>query len=230
MQERNGDRVTITRASFSGGWAKGQSRVLFPALLLALPVAGKAQQVRLEVRAGVVSSTRLVEDQVANPALERQLGEKFDGSVRAKPSTGFILSAGAQTALRERTLLDVNIAWSRAGLDAEDGSGRRRIQTLNAGQATVGVRYRVSRAFDAGCGFGALRFLASGGLFGGGGELSPMVECGGGVHVGPGGRAVLRGVAAVHRFRTPVLRDAGGQTGSVFRLSIQAGVVVSGGR
>jgi hypothetical protein len=228
MQERNGDR--LSRGVVAGGWAKLRGWAFCSLLLSALPVAGEAQRVRFEVRAGVVSSTRLVEDQVANPALARQLGEKFDGIVRAKPGTGFILATGAQTALRERTLLDVNIGWSHAGLDAEDGSGRRRIQTLNAGQATVGVRYRVSPALDAGCGFGALRFFASGGLFGSGGELSPLVECGGGVYMGPGSRGVLRGVAAVHRFRTPVLRDAGGQTGSVFRLSIQAGIVLGGSR
>lgn len=190
------------------------------AALPALP-APSAAQWQFEVRAGVTGSTVLAEDLVANPALQQRLRDRFTGSVRAKPGAAVTVAAAAQTQLRARTRLGVGVTWTRAALHAEDGFGRRPIQTLHAGKVTVGVLYRVLSHTDAGCGFGALRYFASGGLFASGGELSPMVECGAGFHAGPG---VLRGTVEVHRFRTPVLRDAGGQTGSVMRFSVQAGL------
>jgi hypothetical protein len=201
-------------------------RCTFPLVtaILALPVPARGQRTALELRAGVIYSSALAEDRVANPALTRQLGERFGGSVRARPAPGAVLGVAVQSPLRQRSLLELAAAWSRAGLSAEDASGRRHMQNLHAVQATLAVRYRVA-IFDAGCGFGALRYFASGGLFSGGsGDLAPVVECGAGWLGGPGRRAVLRALAQAHRFRTPVLRDAGAQTGTVFRLSIQAGV------
>jgi hypothetical protein len=88
----------------------------------------------------------------------------------------------------------------------------------------VGVRYSLFGATEAACAFGVLRYFADGGLFEGGSGLSPLLECGAGARWGPAHRSFsLRAAGQAHRFRTPVLRDAGAQSGTVLRFVIQAG-------
>jgi hypothetical protein len=198
------------------------------ALALAAPCTAAAQRFTVELRAGVIASSALAEDAVANPALAGQLEGAFGGPVRAEPGPGLLLVIAAQSPLRERTSIDVALGWSHANLNAVDAEGRRKMQDLAAGQATVSVRYIVTRWLESGCGFGVLRYFADGGLFPGGGELSPLVECGAGTRLGPGGRMVVRALGQMHRFRTPALRDAGGRTGTVIRYGVQAGLVLGG--
>jgi hypothetical protein len=199
--------------------------------LAAAPLAGAAaQRVTIEVRAGVAVSSTLVEDEVANPALIRQVGESFAGPVRARPAPGPSIAVSALAPLRTRTTLDISLGWTFTRLDAIDDAGTREIQGLGAAHATVGVRYRLLATTHAGCGFGVLRYFADGGLFAGGGEIAPLLECGAGIRFGPGHRSIIARIAGqAHRFRTPVLRDAGAQAGEVFRVLVQAGIAIGGG-
>jgi len=212
-------RVVATPGIRRSGARQAALAFLFGAMA-ATPCA--AQSVGIEVRAGVVVSSALAEDVVANPRLVQRLGGAYDGPVRAEPAPGPMLLAAAVFPLRSRTSLELAIGWTAARLNAVDAGGTRKLQDMGAGQATIAVRYEISRRLDAGCGFGALRYFADGGLFENGSDIAPLLECGTGFDVTTSG-IVVRASGQAHRFRTPVLRDAGAQSGTVFRLSVQAG-------
>jgi len=221
------------RASAEAAFPHCRKRLPLPALLALFMLHGPgglaAQRLAFELRAGVIASSALAEDAVANPALASALDGAFGGSVRAEPGTGLLLSIAARSQLRARSAIDVALGWSRAVLHAVDGDGRRRMQDLDAAQATVGIRYDVTSWLEGGCGFGMLRYFAAAGLFLDGGEISPLIECGAGTWIGPHRRFSLRALGQMHRFRTPALRDAGGRTGTVYRYGVQAGFRIGGG-
>jgi hypothetical protein len=198
---------------------------LFAALLLS-PAFCAAQGSSLALRAGVVMSSALAEDKVANPALAAALGGRI-GSVRAIPAPGLQLEVAGSVPMKARTRLDLAVGWSHATLEARDDAGTRTIQTASAGHATLSVRYLVSARASASCGFGMIRYFAEKrALFAGGTEVSPLVECAARMDVAgpPGRRVFLRAGGQLHRFRTPVLLDAGAQSGTVYRFAIQAGI------
>ncbi len=197
---------------------------VFAVLLASVSGSARAQHPTVEVRAGAVKSSALAEDEVANPLLRSGLGTLFAGGVRAVPTVGPVFEVALGLPLRHRSTLDLSFGWTATHLDAHDGDGVRRMQNLSAAHLTIGVRYPLFWKTDAGCGFGALHYYATGGLFENGSELAPLLECNTGVHVPLAGtRVVLRATGQAHRFRTPVLRDAGAQSGSVFRFLLQAG-------
>jgi hypothetical protein len=177
------------------------------------------------VRAGVVASTPIAEDLVANPRLAAALGGI--GPVQAVPGPGLIVEAEGTLSMRARTLLDVAIGWTMAGIDAEDDAGRRELQSPGVGHALVSVRYLAMPSLHGGCGFGVLRYFARAeALFAAGSEISPLLECAARVRAFErGGLGVyLRIAGQAYRFRTPVLADAGARAGTVYRLAVQAGV------
>lgn len=193
--------------------------------LLLLPAAGGAQLAGYGVRGGVVVSTPIAEDLVANPRLAAALGGVRP--VRAVPAPAFQVEAELTLAMRARTLLDLAVGWTAAGIDADDDAGRRELQSAGIGQATVAVRYLLTPLLHGGCGFGVIRYFAEErALFAAGSEISPLLECGARVRVTTvaGRGVVLRAAGQMHRFRTPVLTDAGAQAGTVYRLAIQAGL------
>jgi hypothetical protein len=185
-----------------------------------------AQSIGFEVRAGITASTALAEDAVANSELQQVLGSGFQGAVKAVPSIGPTLAASMILPLRSRTSLDVSLHWTAAPLNAEDANGGRELQTMSIAQLGVAVRYRFNAVLDAGCGFGAARYSADDtGLFATGASVAPLLECSSGIRVNAAGQnLVLRAFGQAQRFRTPALRDAGAQTGSVLRFGAQAGI------
>lgn len=204
------------------GW-----RVAFLGLLIGSGAAGRVSAQALELRAGVAGSTALVEDELANPLLRAALGGAWTGPVRAEPAIGPAITLVGATPLRSRSALEVTVGWASSRLDAVDAAGTREIQNLGVGHATIGVRYEAAGPAEAACGFGVLRYFADGGLFEGGAGLSPLVECGAGARWGTTARAfTFRATAQAHRFRSPVLRDAGAQTGTVLRFAVQAGIAL----
>lgn len=189
--------------------------------------AAGAQAQTIEIRAGVATSGTLAEDLVANPGLTAALAGAWTGPVRADPAPGPAFTLAAALPLRPRSTLEIAAGWTATRLDAVDAAGTRELQNIGVGQATVGVRYALIGPAEAACGFGVLRYFADGGLFEGGAGLSPLIECGGGARWGPAHRAfTVRAVAQAHRFRTPVLRDAGAQSGGVLRFIVQAGIAL----
>lgn len=205
-----------------------------PAAFLAFgfPSQVPAQGITFELRAGVTRSTALAEDAVANTELQQLLGSAFTGGVTATPSTGPTLAASVLVPLRARTQLDASFGWTFSKLNAEDASGSRSLQDLGIAQLALGIRYALGRAIHASCGFGAARYSADeSGLFATGSELAPFMECGTGASLNAGGqRFVVHAFGQAQRFRTPALRDAGAQTGSVFRFGAQAGIVLGASR
>jgi hypothetical protein len=196
------------------------------------PSRAAAQPPRFELRAGVTASTALAEDAVANSELQQLLGTGFQGGVTAKPSIGPTIAGSVILPLRTRTLLDVSLGWTFSRLNAQDANGHRELHNLGIAQIGIAVRYQVRPGIDAGCGFGVARYSGNDtGLFATGSEFAPLLECGSGVSVRAGAQTfVLRAFGQAQRFRTPALRDAGAQTGSVFRFGAQAGIAVGGSR
>lgn len=208
-------------------WTPTQCAVICAVVLGFFGAGSPAAAQTFELRAGLAVSTTLAEDLVANPRLIAALQDVWTGPVSAEPAPGPSFSVGAALPLRPRSALEIAIGWTATRLDAVDAAGTRELQDLGVGQATIGVRYSLFGPAEAACAFGVLRYFADGGLFEGGSGLSPLLECGAGVRVGPASRAfTLRAAGQAHRFRTPVLRDAGAQTGTVMRFVIQAGVAL----
>jgi hypothetical protein len=194
------------------------------------PSQAAPQPPRFELRAGVTASTALAEDAVANSELQQLLGTGFQGAVTATPSVGPTIAASVILPLRTRTLLDVSLGWTFSRLNAEDANGQRELHDLGIAQISIAVRYQLRPRIDAGCGFGAARYSGNDtGLFATGSEFAPLLECGSGFSVRAGAQTfVLRAFGQAQRFRTPALRDAGAQTGSVFRFGAQAGIAFGG--
>ena len=193
--------------------------------VLVLPAAVAAQGARVAVRAGAVASTPLAEDKVANPALGAVLGGV--GAVRAVPAPGILIEVAGSVPMKPRTRLELGAGWSHATLEAHDDDGTREMQSLGALHATLSVRYLANARASGSCGFGIIRYLAERrALFAGGTELSPLVQCAARVDIAgpPERRVFLRGAGQLHRFRTPVLVDAGAQAGTVYRLAVEAGI------
>jgi len=193
--------------------------------LLVLPAGVAAQGVRVALRAGAVASSALAEDNVANPALGAVLGGV--GAVRAVPAPGILVQVAGSVPMKPRTRLELAAGWSHATLEAHDDDGTREMQPLGALNATLSVRYTVTDRASASCGFGIIRYLAERrALFARGTELSPLVQCGVRVDMAgpPERRVFLRAGGQLHRFRTPVLVDAGAQAGTVYRFAIEAGI------
>ena len=198
-------------------------------LLLALPLA--AQQPRLDVRAGVLGSSTLVEDVLATPALKvRFSGLGGSPSARAAPSPEF--SVGASLPLRSRARLTALLGWQPTTLRAEDAAGTRDVQDLSLLSGMLEVELAGRGPLVIAGGVGVLGYRSDGeGLFAEGSDLAPLLRVGVGGRWAVAGQSVLvRAVGDVHRFGTPLLRSAGGSGGGVFRYGLQIGVVPGGGR
>jgi hypothetical protein len=205
------------------GWIRRCGGAVFAALF-AVPSLAAAQGAGLAVRAGAVASTALAEDRVANPALAAALGGV--GPVRAVPVPGILIEVSGSLPMKARTRLELDVGWSHATLQALDDDGTRDVQPLGALHAVLSIRYLATARASGSCGFGVLRYIAEKrALFAAGTELSPLVQCAARFDVAgrPGRRVFLRAGGQLHRFRTPVLVDAGAQAGTVYRLVVEAG-------
>jgi hypothetical protein len=196
---------------------------MLTALLVGTPAAAQLQNVWL--RAGVVRSTRLVEDEIASGTLRTQLGPGFTGAARVTPTVGIAGAAVYEMPLRAGVALEAVLGFSHAQLNATDAEGSRNLHSLNALHGTLGFRSDVTRAVHLSAGLGALRyFTARRGIFAAGSELSPLAEAGAGAQGRIGGKHVqLRALIQAHRFGTPALRRVDAQSGGVLRFSVQAG-------
>ncbi len=186
-----------------------------------------AQEILLELRAGVAGSTAIVEDLIASPQLVQRLGGAFEGDVKAVPSPGPVLAVAVMTAMRERMAFELSAGWTFTTLRAATDGSSRKVHDLGVGHAILGVRYAVNEWWRLTGGFGAVRYFADEGLFAEGNALQPIVELGNAVTT-PwlGRRLTLRAAGQIHRFGTPVIRSAGGEDGTVMRALIQAAVLI----
>jgi hypothetical protein len=205
---------------------KSLIRILCLTLVLALPSAAAAQW-QLEVRAGLTGSSVLLEDLVATPRVAQTLGSRFQGAVRARPAPGPTLAVAARAGLNPRFAAELSAGWTGTTLRATDAGGTRDLHDLGAGHATVGVRAALGRRITGRAAFGAIRYFADAeGLFADGSDLAPLLEIGAALTVWRG--LALHAGAQAHRFNSPVIRLIGGQEGSVFRWSLQAGWTFGG--
>jgi len=199
-------------------------------LLLVLPVSG--QRPRLDLRAGVLVSSTLVEDVLATPALKARFGSRLGMSPKARATTGPEFSVGASVALRPRVRLVGLVGWQPTTLRATDAAGTRSVQDLSLLSGLLELEFATRGPVVIGGGVGALGYRSDGqGLFAEGSDLAPLLRLGAGLRLPVAGQSVLvRAVGDMHWFGTPLLRSAGGSGGVVRRFGIQLGVVPGGGR
>jgi hypothetical protein len=194
----------------------------FVCLMAATPAA--SQQIDMYARAGAAGSSPLVTDQVATAQVAQLLGAPVDTEVRAVPAIGPVLAAGARVAFWPRVKLGLDVSWSPTELQAEDGEGRRPIQDLSVIQTMVQTAWAVRPAVELGAGAGLVWYGSEDeGLFADGSDAAALLEVSAAWTPGLwGDRLALVGAAQTHRFSTPALRAAGGQDGSVTRVSVSA--------
>jgi len=199
-------------------------------LLLVVPVAG--QRPRLDVRAAVLTSSTLVEDLLATPALKTRLGSGLGSGPRAHAALGPELSAGVLLPLRPGISLSGLLGWQLTKLQAEDDSGTREVQDLSVLHGLLAVDYSLRGPLVVSAGFGMLGYRSEAeGLFASGADLAPLVRIGAGGSWPVAGQSLtVRAIADVHRFGTPLLRSAGGAGGGVLRYGLQVGIVPGGAR
>ncbi|NJD09629.1 MAG: hypothetical protein FIB01_04000 [Gemmatimonadetes bacterium] len=198
-------------------------------LLLVLPAA--AQQPRLDLRAGLLASSTLVEDLLATPALKARF-PGLGSAPRARAALAPELEAGATLPLGPRVALDGLLGWQPATLQATDDAGTRDVQRMTVLHALLGLEFAARGPLVVGGGVGMIRYRsAARGLFADGADLAPLVRLAAGGRWPWSGHALtVRALADVHRFGSPLLRAAGGSGGGVFRYGLQLGVVPGGAR
>ena len=190
------------------------------------PPGAAAQRVDLYGRVGAAGSSPVVRDQVATAQVSQVLGAAVDDEVRAVPAPGPELALGVRAAFWPQVSLGLDASWSPTELEAQDDAGTRPIQDLTILQATVSASWAMRPAVELGGGAGLMWYRSEGeGLFAEGSNASPVVEVSAAWVPGLWRRRVaLVGKAQTHRFSTPALRAAGGQDGSVTRVSLSARV------
>lgn len=201
----------------------------FISLLLVTPAA--AQRPRPDLRIAVLSSSTLVEDLLATPALKARFSG-LGSSPRARAALSPELELGVMLPLRPGIGLSGMLGWQPTTLQAEDDSGTRDVQSMSLLHALLGLDFVVRGPLTVSAGVGMIRYRsAAEGLFADGEDVLPLVRLGaGGRRVVAGQMVTLRAIADVHRFGSPLLRSAGGSGGGVFRYGLQIGLVPGGGR
>jgi len=186
-----------------------------------LGAAGGAAAQRLEVRAGMVLSSALAHDAIA------QGSSPVTVRARLAPLAG----AAALVPLRERLLLEVGAAVALSRLRAQDGLASRDVQSLTVVQALVGVRYgQAGRPYLRAAAGGVRYFSADRGVFAGGAGVNPALEAGAGWTRRAGAWRLGAELAGqLHPFDPPALEAAGAEKGGVRRLLLMA-TLSRGGR
>lgn len=199
-------------------------------LLFAGQLAG--QSLRPELRLGWLASTTLVEDLLASPALRQQYSGVVAGSPRAWAAAAPVVSAGARVAVKPRVAVSGLVGWQPTQLRVEDAGGTRDVESISILHGLLEATYTPRSPVLLSAGFGVLGYRAEDrGLFSGGTELSPLVRAGAGAAVPVGAHlATLRAVGEFHRFSTPAIRTAGGQTAGVGRFGVEASFTWGGAR
>jgi hypothetical protein len=218
-----GERELRGERRGKGGRSLRATAVPFFFMGLMFPSAAAAQRVDVYARAGVVGSTALVTDHVAD-ALPDSLNLSVDDEVRAVPAPGVAVAGGARVAFWPAVSLGLDVEWTTTELEADDGVSSRAVQDLSVLQTVVSASWRVRPALELGGGAGLIWYRTEErGLFRGGSDTSPLLEMRAGwTPAFWDGRVALIGAAQTHRFGTPVMRDEGGQDGGVVRLSVSA--------
>ena len=123
----------------SGGRLATTARLFVCTLLIAGAAAGRARAQRLELRAGAVISSALVEDAIATGA----------STVRATARPAPLLGTAVLLPLRPPFSLEAGAAYASSSLRAEDSSGSWNGQRLGVLQALIGIRYRLGARVPA---------------------------------------------------------------------------------
>jgi hypothetical protein len=199
-------------------------------LLLVTPLAG--QQLRPELRVAVLSSSTLLVDLLATPALRARLGPGLGASPSAVVALAPEFSVGAGVPLNQRVRLAGLVGWQPTRIEAEDGSGTRDVHGVSVIHALLEAEFALSGPAFLSSGVGALGYRGGyHGLFAEGSDITPLLRLGAGARWAVAGQAVtFRALGDVHRFATPLLRSAGGSGGGVLRYGLQLGVVPGGAR
>ncbi|HSJ10279.1 MAG TPA: hypothetical protein VK928_10205 [Longimicrobiales bacterium] len=185
-----------------------------------------AQQLRLLARAGLTTSSAVVEDGVATARLEQLLGATVDRPVRAVPAPGLTLGGAVQAAFWRTAAVELAVDWTATELVAEEGGEDRAIQDLGVLQVMLGGAWSPRARVELGGGAGVVRYVTDErGIFANGADPSLAAE----VRLGwtpplPGDRLTLLAGAHMHRFGTDAIRQAGGVDGVVTRLSLMGRV------
>jgi hypothetical protein len=191
--------------------------------VLVAAAPARAQAGSIEVRAGVVASTPLVEDLVAPTA----------APVRVAIAPSPLLVGAFVQPLKKGGQFEAELGWTFGSLEADDApdGGGREIDALGVGHASVAYRHRFTPMLHARAGVGALSYRTSGdGIFEGEPAMRPFVMAGGGAAFSLARvRLSVDVFAQAHKFGTSGIRAAGGTDGSVARYGATLGVAFGGG-
>jgi hypothetical protein len=200
------------------------------ALTLVSGFAGelRAQAWSVEVRAGAVASTALVEDGIATRQQLQALGipgaEVEALTLRAAPAP--VIGAAVTATLRPQLTLEMSGGYTATELVAVSGGSERRLQNMGIGHGVVALRQQLSGNYDVSAGLGLVRYAGDGtGIFLQGPERTSVVEVGAGGVWRVGHMLLsLRSIGQMHRFGTTALRAEGGLDGRVYRFGLLGGV------
>lgn len=208
---------------------------LGPLLLAAFTLPASplsAQRPQPELRVAVLSSSTLIEDLLAVPALKTRF-PRLGAAPTARAAISPEFSVGASVPLKQSVRLAGLVGWQPTTLRAEDVGGEREVQDLSVLHALLEVQFSIRGApIFISSGVGMLAYRGGGeGLFADGADLAPLVRLGvGGQWAVAGQQVTVRALGDVHRFGTPLIRAAGGSSGGVLRYGIQVGVLPGAAR
>jgi hypothetical protein len=196
------------------------------------PAPAAAQRPQPELRVAVLSSSTLVEDLLAVPALKARFPD-LGTSPTARAAISPEFSVGVSVPLKGSVRLAGLVGWQPTTLRAKDIGGERDVQDLSVLHALLEAQFsvRATPVFIS-SGVGMLAYRGGDeGLFADGADLAPLLRLGVGARWAVAGQQVtVRALGDMHRFGTPLIRTAGGSSGGVLRYGIQLGVVPGGAR
>jgi hypothetical protein len=199
---------------------------------LALPAAAAAQGWAVELRAGAVASTPLVEDTIARPDWldARGLPDHELAAVRVSTAVAPMVVVAVTRALQADLGLEVSGGWTPTELVVHGADGKWRAQNLSIGHGLVALRYRPRPRYHVRGGLGAIRYASErAGIFEAGNEVRPVYEVGAcGWWPAGGARLTVSVVGQLHGFGTQALRMERGLDGQVYRFALLAGIARGG--
>jgi hypothetical protein len=184
----------------------------------------------IEVRAGVVVSTPLVEGTAMLPT-DPTRGQAFE----AVPAAAPLLTIAGRTALEKGLSLEVSAGWTFGRLEGRQGGETWDAGAVGVGHGVVALRQRIGERFHVRGGVGVIGYRSDSGVFEGADRVRPVMEAGGGAELILGGaRVSISALGQVHPFGSLALRQGRGSgtqglDGTVYRLALQAGVALKEG-